>query len=173
MDKIDPKAAALVIQESAERRDHRRRRLRRLSGRARARTAQNVVENVKTSQPPAAAPACPSSTVWYIVEAGAPGLKQNAPLFQGVKEANALVRGTWGQPPQKGLEPKGGDHHRREDADERLLQHELDICCASRARRRMIITGAWKRTCRSSTPHATLAMGLPCSRRLGRHLDDR
>ena len=35
--------------------------------------------------------------VWYIVEQGAPGLKQNAPLFQGVKDANALVRGTLGR----------------------------------------------------------------------------
>ena len=44
--------------------------------------------------------------VWYIVEPGAAGLKLNAPLFQGVKEANALVRGTWGAAPADGLEPR-------------------------------------------------------------------
>jgi Isochorismatase family. len=41
--------------------------------------------------------------IWYIVEP-ARGLKLNAPLFQGVKEANALVRGTWGAAPADGLE---------------------------------------------------------------------
>ena len=41
--------------------------------------------------------------VHYIVEEGAPGLKLNAPLFQGVKDANALVRGTWGAAPAEGL----------------------------------------------------------------------
>src|SRR5919201_2057463 len=48
--------------------------------------------------------------VWYIVEEGAPGLKQNAPLFQGVKEGNGLVRGSWGAAPADGLEPQDGDH---------------------------------------------------------------
>ena len=48
--------------------------------------------------------------VWYIVEDGAPGLKLNAPLFQGVKDANALVRGTWGAAPADGLEPQDGDY---------------------------------------------------------------
>ncbi len=46
--------------------------------------------------------------VWYIVEAGAPGLKVNAPLFEGVK-AGGLVRGTWGAAPVPGLEPQPGD----------------------------------------------------------------
>ena len=46
--------------------------------------------------------------VWYIVEKGAPGLKLNAPLFEGVA-GGALVRGTWGAKPAAGLEPKRGD----------------------------------------------------------------
>ena len=33
----------------------------------------------------------------------------NAPLFEGVKGMNALVRGTWGAKPAAGLEPKRGD----------------------------------------------------------------
>ena len=45
--------------------------------------------------------------VWYIVEDGAPGLKLNAPLFQGVKEANALVRGCGGP-----LRPTGSSRRR-------------------------------------------------------------
>ena len=47
--------------------------------------------------------------VHYIVEPGAPGLKLNAPLFQGVKEANALVRGTWGAAAADGVAPQEGD----------------------------------------------------------------
>ena len=47
--------------------------------------------------------------VWFICEAGHPALSRNAPLFQGVKEANALVRGTWGASPVPGLEPQPGD----------------------------------------------------------------
>ena len=47
--------------------------------------------------------------VWYIVEPGASGLKLNAGLFHGVKDANAMVRGTWGAAPAEGLEPQDGD----------------------------------------------------------------
>jgi gluconolactonase len=47
--------------------------------------------------------------VWFICEPGHPAMLQNAPLFQGVKSANALVRGTWGAMPASGLEPQTGD----------------------------------------------------------------
>ena len=72
--------------------------------------SQNVVENVKGLADACRLAGVPVIHVWYVVEPGAPGLKQNAPLFQGVKEANALVRGTWGAAPAEGLEPKEGDH---------------------------------------------------------------
>ena len=65
---------------------------------------QNAVENCKRLAEACRKVGIPVIHVWYIVEAGAPGLKQNAPLFQGVKEANALVRGTWGAAPADGLE---------------------------------------------------------------------
>jgi gluconolactonase len=47
--------------------------------------------------------------VWFVTEPGHPALTQNAPLFQGLKAANALVRGTWGVAPASGLEPRSGD----------------------------------------------------------------
>lgn len=47
--------------------------------------------------------------VWFICESGHPALTRNAPLFKGVKEANALVRGSWGATPVSGLEPQQGD----------------------------------------------------------------
>ena len=42
-----------------------------------------------------------------VCEPGHPQLAQNAPLFQGLKGENALVRGIWGVAP--GLEPQSGD----------------------------------------------------------------
>src|SRR6202165_64009 len=101
MDRIDPKSAALIIQdlqndviiEGGAFAD---------SGAPAHATAQNVVENVQGLAAAARAAGVPVIHVWYIVEAGAPGLKQNAPLFQGVEEANALVRGTRGGAPAEG-----------------------------------------------------------------------
>src|SRR4029078_4396776 len=71
--------------------------------------SQNVVENVAKLAAAARKARVRVIHVLYIVEQGAPGLKQNAPLFQGVKDANALVRGTWGAAPVDGLEPQDGD----------------------------------------------------------------
>ena len=48
--------------------------------------------------------------VWFVVEPGAPGVTLNAPLFEGLVESEAMVRGTWGAAPVAGLEPKPGDH---------------------------------------------------------------
>ena len=70
---------------------------------------QNVVENLKGLAQTARGLGIPVIHIHYIVEKGAPGLKQNAPLFWGVKGADALVRGTWGAAPVDGLEPKEGD----------------------------------------------------------------
>jgi gluconolactonase len=70
---------------------------------------QNVVANSTRLADACRAKGVPVIHVHYIVEEGAPGLKQNAPLFQGVKDANALVRGTWGAAPAEGLEPQAGD----------------------------------------------------------------
>src|SRR5204863_1923293 len=70
---------------------------------------QNVVENVKSLADACRRAGIPVIHVWYIVDEGAPGLKLNAPLFQAVKDANAVVRGTWGAAPAEGLEPQEGD----------------------------------------------------------------
>src|SRR6266568_6046186 len=71
-------------------------------------TSQNVVENVKRLADAARSAGMPVIHVWYVVEEGAPGLKQNAPLFEGVKSANALVRGSWGAAAADGLERQKG-----------------------------------------------------------------
>jgi len=71
----------------------------------------------------------------------------NAPLFEGVVDNNALVRGSWGAAPGAGLEPRQAIH-RREDAHERLEGTRLSH--PARRRRDVIInTGAWTNMCRA------------------------
>src|SRR6202795_908305 len=70
---------------------------------------QNVVENVKKLAASMRKAGGIVIHVHYIVEPGSPGLKLNAPLFRGLAESKAVVRGTWGAAPVEGLEPQKGD----------------------------------------------------------------
>ena len=72
--------------------------------------SQNVVANAARMAAAARAAGTAVIHVHYIVEPGAPGLKLNAPLFQGVKESGALVRGTWGAAAADGVAPQDGDY---------------------------------------------------------------
>src|SRR5438093_4519614 len=100
--KLDPKRMALIVQdlqndviiEGGAFAD---------SGSPEHAKEQNVVDNVKRLAEACRAKGVPVIHVWYVVEEGAPGLKLNAPLFEGVKSTNALVRGTWGAAPADGL----------------------------------------------------------------------
>src|SRR5256714_12409616 len=105
--------------------------------------AQNAVANVADLAAACRAAGVPVIHIWYIVEAGAPGLKQNAPLFQGVKEANALVRGTWGAAPAEGLEPQDGDHIVEKMRMNGFYDTRLDILLRGLGAETLIIAGAW------------------------------
>ena len=134
MDKIDPKAAAMVIQdlqndviiEGGAFAD---------SGAPAHAIAQNAVENVKGLAAACRRAGVPVIHVWYIVDEGAPGLKQNAPLFEGVKGANALVRGSWGAAPAEGLEPQPGDHVVEKMRMNAFYGTRLDVLLRTRSRR--------------------------------------
>jgi gluconolactonase len=142
MDRIDPKAAAMIIQdlqndviiEGGAFAD---------SGAPAHATSQNVVENVKRLADACRGAGVPVIHVWYIVEQGAPGLKQNAPLFEGVKGANALVRGSWGAAPVDGLEPKDGDHVVEKMRMNGFYETRLDILLRGLGADQLVITGAW------------------------------
>ena len=142
MDRIDPKSAALIIQdlqndviiEGGAFAD---------SGAPAHATSQNVVANVAQLAEAARAKGVPVIHVWYIVDQGAPGLKQNAPLFEGVRGANALVRGTWGAAPADGLEPKDGDHIVEKMRMNGFYDTRLDILLRGLGVETLIITGAW------------------------------
>jgi gluconolactonase len=104
---------------------------------------QNVVENVRNLAALCRSKGVPVVHVHYIVEEGAPGLKQNAPLFQGVKDANALVRGSWGAAPAEGLEPQDGDFVVEKMRMSAWQGTKLETMLAGLGRDTIIVTGAW------------------------------
>src|SRR6478609_11259386 len=142
MDRIDPKATALVIQDLQNDVIIEGGAFANSGAPAHA-TAQNVVENVKNLAAACRSAGVPVIHVWYIVEPGAVGLKQNAPLFQGVKEANALVRGSWGAAPADGLEAQDGDHVVEKMRMNGFYDTRLDILLRGLGAESLIITGAW------------------------------
>jgi gluconolactonase len=105
--------------------------------------SQNVVENVRGLAASCRKAGLPVVHMWYVVEEGAPGLKQNAPLFEGVKSANALVRGTWGAAPAEGLEPEPGDHIVEKMRMNGFYDTKLDILLRGLGIETLIISGAW------------------------------
>jgi gluconolactonase len=105
--------------------------------------AQNAVANVAELASACREAGVPVIHVWYIVEEGSAGLKQNAPLFQGIKGANALVRGTWGAAPAEGLEPQDGDHVVEKMRMNGFYETRLDILLRGLGADQLIITGAW------------------------------
>jgi gluconolactonase len=104
---------------------------------------QNVVDNAKALAETCRGKGIPVIHVHYIVEEGAPGLKLNAPLFQGVKDSGALVRGSWGAAPAEGLEPKDGDFVVEKMRMSAWQGTKLETLLAGLGRDTIIITGAW------------------------------
>ena len=103
---------------------------------------QNVVENVKDLASFCREKAIPVIHVWYIVEEGAPGLKLNAPLFEGVA-GGALVRGTWGAAPAEGLEAQDGDFVVEKMRMSAWQGTRLENLLEGLGRDTVIVTGAW------------------------------
>jgi gluconolactonase len=106
-------------------------------------TAQNVVANVAELADAFRAAGRPVIHVWYIVEKGAAGLRLNAPLFQGVKEGDALVRGSWGAAPADGLEAKDGDHVVEKMRMNGFYDTTLDILLRGLDVTSIVVSGAW------------------------------
>jgi gluconolactonase len=139
--KLDPKRTALLIQdlqndviiEKGAFAD---------SGAPQHAKDQNVVANVQTVAAAFRRAGAPVIHVWYLVEKGAPGLKKNAPLFEGVA-AGALVRGTWGAAPVKGLEPKKGDFVVEKMRMSAWQDTKLETLLSGLGVDTVVVTGAW------------------------------
>ncbi|MEO1018250.1 MAG: isochorismatase family protein [Pseudomonadota bacterium] len=81
--------------------------------------------------------------VWFVCEPGHPALGQNAPLFQGLKGANAMVRGSWGVAPAAGLEPQAGDLVVEKMTMSAWETSRLEAYLKGGGRDTIINTGAW------------------------------
>ncbi len=113
------------------------------SGSPRHAREQNVIENSSRL-----AEACRRAGVlvihvWLVCEPGHPGFGQNAPLFQGLKGANALVRGTWGVAPVTGLAPQSGDLVVEKMTMSAWPSSRLESYLRGGGRDTIINTGAW------------------------------
>ena len=62
--------------------------------------------------------------VWFVVEPGAPGFTLNAPLFEGLVDAKAMVRGTWGAAPVAGPRAAARRSRGRKNPHERLRRQQ-------------------------------------------------
>ena len=140
--KLDPKTCALVIQDMqndvvseggafAE------------SGSPAHAKEQNVIANLVDLAAACRAKGVPVIHVWYIVEPGAPGVSLNAPLFNGLKDANAMVRGTWGAAPVDGLERQDGDYVVEKTRMSGWQGTNLENLLVGLHRFTVIVTGAW------------------------------
>jgi gluconolactonase len=104
---------------------------------------QNVVENVRRLADAARARGVLVIHVWFVVEPGAPGMTLNAPLFEGVVDNKAMVRGTWGSAPVAGLEPRPGDFVVEKMRMSAWEGTRLETILRATGRDVIINTGAW------------------------------
>lgn len=113
------------------------------SGAARHAVEQNVVANVIELAQACRAAGVPVIHVWYIVEAGAAELQQNAPLFRDIRTQNANVRGSWGAAPVDGLAPRDGDYVVEKLRVNAFHATKLEALLAGLGVETLIIAGAW------------------------------
>jgi gluconolactonase len=104
---------------------------------------QRVIDNVRRLAEVARARGVVVIHVWFIVEPGAPGVTLNAPLFEGLVDSKAMVRGTWGAAPVAGLEPRAGDFVVEKMRMSAWEGTRLETILKATGRDMIINTGAW------------------------------
>jgi len=104
---------------------------------------QNAIANAARLADACRRRGIPVLHVWFLCPPGHPGITLNAPLFEGLVEANALVEGTWGAEPVPGLEPKPGDHIVRKQRMSGWEGTSLETVLKAEGRDVVIVTGAW------------------------------
>jgi gluconolactonase len=106
-------------------------------------TKQNVVANVARLAEAARASGIPVIHVYYIVEEGARGLKQNAPIYRAIRDLGAVARGSWGAAAAPGLEPHAEDYIVEKTRMNAFYDTKLDILLRGLGVETIIVTGAW------------------------------
>jgi gluconolactonase len=104
---------------------------------------QGAIANIARLAERCRALGVPVIHVHFLVHPGAPGFTLNAPLFEGVIDAPALVRGTWGAGPVEGLEPRPGDHVVEKMRMSAWEGTALETVLKAEGRDILIDTGAW------------------------------
>ncbi len=104
---------------------------------------QNVIHNSSRLAAACRAAGIQVIHVWLVCEPGHPGVSRNAPLFQGLMDANALVKGTWGVAPAKGLEPAERDLVVEKQSMSAWETSRLEAVLRRRGIDTLINTGAW------------------------------
>jgi gluconolactonase len=104
---------------------------------------QRVVENIRRLADEARARGVIVIHVWFVVEPGAPGVTLNAPLFEGLVDTKAMVRGGWGAAPVAGLEPRAGDFVVEKMRMSAWEGTRLETILKATGRHFLINTGAW------------------------------
>lgn len=105
--------------------------------------SQDVVANVVRLADAARRAGLAVIHIHYVVEPGAAGLRQNAPLFRAIKEGDALVRGSWGAAPVEGVEPREGDHVIEKLRMNGFFQTRLDILLRGLGIDTLVISGCY------------------------------
>ncbi len=104
---------------------------------------QNVVENIRRLAEACRARGVMVIHVWFVVEPGALGCTLNAPLFEGIVDSNAMVRGSWGAAPAPGLEPQPGDLVVEKMRMCAFEGSKLETVLRAGGRDTIVVTGAW------------------------------
>ncbi|MFN7002084.1 MAG: isochorismatase family protein [Roseinatronobacter sp.] len=104
---------------------------------------QNCIANIARLAARCRELGVPVIHVHYVVDQGAPGMTLNAPLFEGVVDSNALVRGTWGAQAVDGLSPQPGDHVVEKMRMSAWEGTNLETILKATGRDIIIETGAW------------------------------
>jgi gluconolactonase len=105
--------------------------------------SQGVVEHVATLAERCRQVGVPVIHVHFLVEEGTPGLRLNAPLFTGIRDSKAVVRGTWGAAPVDGLEPQTGDHVIEKMRMNGFYETRLDTLLRGLEVDTLVVSGAW------------------------------
>ena len=104
---------------------------------------QNAIGNIRRLADACRRVGIPVIHVWFLCEPGYPGITLNAPLFEGLTDANALLKDTWGGAPVAGLEPQAGDHVINKMRMSAFEGTNLEALLRSESRDMIIETGAW------------------------------
>lgn len=104
---------------------------------------QNAIANARALAQRCRALGVPVIHVFFVVPEGARGLTLNAPLFEGVLDNAALVKGTWGAAPVAGLEPEPGDHVVEKNRMCAFEGTQLETILKAEGRDTLIECGAW------------------------------